>query len=244
MASNANQRKSHRNERQRIWNGSIGATLSRTTIQINGNHLRTLFDCLFSVYIVPIVRIRAQHMYLYLCICATAITFPLPLSSISHRFLGYSVCEWLVMPLRNRNFSAKSAQRKYLRKPIFNIRNLYSPFFFGSGKNQKKKKRHNRAFGAWWYLWWANRFLAVTQYLRTSLFTLNAFCDFHILHFHFRRQNMATRFRQINNLFRCQIFLHDLSIGVVCLCMHVSRIYLVLRLCEIAHARTNRMKST
>lgn len=114
---------------------SIGATLSRTTMRINGKSpARTVphYSTVYFPFIVSIVHMRAH----------VSITLPpLPFfasSFVDCRFLIdfifrvgiiiFIFCEWLVMPLRNRNFYAKSTQKEYLRKPIFNIRNLYAPF--------------------------------------------------------------------------------------------------------------------
>lgn len=113
-----------------------------TTIQINGNHLRTLFDCLFSVYIVSIVRIRAHththtphvnYLSAYLCHCYLS---PFPLSSIVDfaSFFGYSVCEWLVMPLRNRNFYAISRHKGNIYASRYLIFAIYIHPFPGSDR--------------------------------------------------------------------------------------------------------------
>lgn len=125
------------------------------------------------------------------CLCASARVYAVP-----------CVWEWLVMPLRNRNFNAKSTQKKYLRKPMFNIRNLYSPF-----QCRAKIKWHCECECV--HLWWANEFTMLahnTQYLRTSLFTFKFFFvifKFALTHGRSAGENLSiVRFRQINNLFR------------------------------------------
>lgn len=95
-------------------------------------HTMPSFDCLFLVYTSYCVNASTCN-YLF-----TTVNFSTS-APVDRHFLIDSIfrvstvriffySQWLVMPMRNRNFYAKSSQRKYLRKPMLNIRNLYSPF--------------------------------------------------------------------------------------------------------------------
>lgn len=114
-----------------------------TTIRINrinGNHLRTLchYSTVYFQFIVSIVcmyDVRCASTCIYRFCTQPLLPLTLPSSILCS---GYFIfCERLVMPLRDQNFYAKSTQKKYLRKPMFNIRNLYLPFFT-SGRNIKQ----------------------------------------------------------------------------------------------------------
>lgn len=190
MASNAIDRTTTQSGRQKL-NWSIGATLSRTTMPINRNHLRHHATVYFQ-FTVSIVR-----MWAHVPIATFSASF-----LVDRRFLiDFLFCEWLFMPLRHRNFNAKSTRMKYASRYLSNVCNLYAPFYVG----QKSNASMCVCVFVCEFMRWANEFIALQHKIFTYVFVHLWISGF--------------RFWQLNDLFRWRIFLHDLSIMALCACI-------------------------
>lgn len=80
-------------------------------------------------------------------------------SSISHRFY---FCEWLFMPLRHRNFNAKSTRMKCASRYLCNVCNLYAPLYVG--------QKSNATMCVCEFMRWANGFIALKHKIFTYVF--------------------------------------------------------------------------